>query len=275
MTIDPNVVAMVVGSPVAHSLSPVMHNAEFRRRGEERLYVAHEVARGELKSFVDSLRGGGVAGLSVTMPLKDEAYEIVDRRDAASSRCGSVNTISFDGSVVSGWNTDGDGCVRALEASGKSVVNATCAVLGAGGTGRAVVEALGRRGAREVIVINRSSEGARRAAACADAGSVGTEDDLKRANFLVNTTPVGMTGVHDDVTPIDPHLVPGSCVVLDAVYSPLATPLLTRLRDRGVETVDGLWMLVHQAALQQEIWFGFRADVTVMRNAAEAELSRR
>ena len=275
MTIEPNVVAMVVGSPVAHSLSPVMHNAEFRRRGEERLYVAREVARGELRAFVDALRGGPVAGLSVTMPLKDEAYEIVDRRDAASNRCGSVNTISFDDSVVSGWNTDGDVCVRALEMGGKSIVEATCVVLGAGGTGRAVVEALGRRGAREVFVINRSLEGAHRAAACAEVGRIGSARDVERADFLVNTTPVGMTGVHDDDTPVDPNLVPGGCVVLDAVYSPLVTPLLERLRDRGVETVDGLWMLVHQAALQQEIWFGFRADVAVMRDAAEAELSRR
>ena len=275
MTTAPNVVAMVVGSPVAHSLSPVMHNAEFRRRGEERLYVAREVVRGGLKSFVDPLRGGEVAGLSVTMPLKDEAYEIVDRRDAASSRCGSVNTISFDGPVVSGWNTDGDGCVRALEASGKTIVDATCVVLGAGGTGRAVVEAFGRRGAREVIVINRSPEGARRAATCADLASVGAADDVVRADFLVNTTPVGMSGVHDDATPVDPNLVPRECVVLDAVYSPLVTPFLARLREREVETVDGLWMLVHQAALQQEIWFGFRADVAVMRSAAEAELARR
>lgn len=266
---------MVVGSPVAHSLSPAMHNAEFRRRGENRSYGAREVARGELKTFIDSLRGGEVAGVSVTMPLKDEAFELVDRRDAASIRCGSVNTISFDDTIVSGWNTDGDGCVRALESRGKSVVDRTCVVLGAGGTGRAVVEALGRRGAREVIVINRSLEPARRAASCADTGRVGSVDDVERADFLVNTTPLGMSGVNDDVVPVDPNVVPIGCVVLDAVYSPLTTPLLSRLLVRGVETVDGLWMLVHQAALQQEIWFGFKADVAVMRNAAEAELSRR
>ena len=280
MTDSPKIVAMVVGSPVVHSLSPAMHNAEFRRRGEDRTYVAREVERGELKAFVDSLRGGEVAGLSVTMPLKDEAFEIVDRRDASSTRCGSVNTISFDGAIVSGWNTDGDGCVRALESVGKTVVDATCVVLGAGGTGRAVVEALGRRGAREVIVINRSGDAARKAASCADVGRVGSNDDVERADFVVNTTPLGMSGVNDDAVPVDPNLVPAGCVVLDAVYSPLVTPLLSALqqptfRERGVVTVDGLWMLVHQAALQQEIWFGFKADVAEMRNAAEAELSRR
>jgi shikimate dehydrogenase len=270
-----NVAAMVVGSPVVHSLSPAMHNAEFRRRGEDRIYVAREVARGELKAFIDSLRGRDLAGVSVTMPLKDEAYELVDRRDAASIRCGSVNTISFDDAIVSGWNTDGDGCVRALESSGKTVVGKTCVVLGAGGTGRAVVEALGRRGAREVIVINRSAESARRAASCADVGRVGSSGDVEGADFLVNTTPLGMSGVNDDAVPVDPSLVPSGCVVLDAVYSPLTTPLLSRLQGRDIATVDGLWMLVHQAALQQEIWFGFKADVAVMRHAAEAELSRR
>ena len=275
MSFAPNVAALVVGSPIAHSLSPAMHNAEFRRRGEDRVYVAHETMRGGLQKLVESLRGGAVAGLSVTMPLKDEAFDLVDRRDAASSRCGSVNTISFDGGVVSGWNTDGDGCVRALETTGKSVVGATCVVLGAGGTGRAVVEALGRRGAREVVVVNRSAEPARRAAACADVGVVGSVDDVTRADFLVNTTPVGMHGIDDDEMPVDPRLVPTSCVVLDAVYSPLITPMLAALGERGVTTVDGLWMLVHQAALQQEIWFGFHADVGIMRAAAEAELSRR
>ena len=275
MTVANDVVALVVGSPVAHSLSPAMHNAEFRRRGEDHSYAAHEVVRGGLRDFVASLRGGRVAGLSVTMPLKDEAFELVDRRDAASSRCGSVNTISFDDGVVSGWNTDGDGCVRALESTGKSVVEATCVVLGAGGTGRAVVEALGRRGAREVVVVNRSPEAAHRAASCADVGIVGSASDVERAGFLVNTTPVGMKDVGDDEVPIDPRLVPPGCVVLDAVYSPLVTPLLAGLRDRGVTTIDGLWMLVHQAALQQEIWFGYHADIAVMRAAAEAELARR
>jgi shikimate dehydrogenase len=275
MSVAPDVVALVVGSPVAHSLSPAMHNAEFRRRGERQTYAAHEVARGGLEKFVVSLRGGRVAGLSVTMPLKDEAFDLVDRRDAASTRCGSVNTISFDDGVVSGWNTDGDGCVRALESTGKSVVDATCVVLGAGGTGRAVVEALGRRGAREVVVVNRSSQAAHRAASCADVGIVGSASDVERADFLVNTTPVGMKGVGDDEVPIDPRLVPVECVVLDAVYSPLVTPLLAGVRDRGVTAIDGLWMLVHQAALQQEIWFGYHADVAVMRRAAEAELARR
>jgi shikimate dehydrogenase len=131
-----------------------------------------------------------------------------------------------------------------------------------------------------VIVVNRSQDAARRAAACADRGRVGSRDDVERAAFLVNTTPLGMSGVNDDAVPVDPGLVPPGCVVLDAVYSPLMTPLLSALQEprfqqRGVVTVDGLWMLVHQAALQQEIWFGFKADVAVMREAAEAELSRR
>ncbi|MEN9301254.1 MAG: shikimate dehydrogenase [Actinomycetota bacterium] len=275
MNFAPDVAALVVGSPIGHSLSPAMHNAEFRRRGESRIYVAHEVPSGGLRAFIESLRGGNIAGLSVTMPLKDEAYELVDRRDAASSRCGSVNTISFDDGVVSGWNTDGDGCVRALESSGKSVADSTCVVLGAGGTGRAVVEALGRRGAREVVVVNRTPEGARRAASCADVGVVGSPNDVERADFLVNTTPVGMQGISDEDVPVDTRLVPRDCVVLDAVYSPLITPMLAALGERGVTTVDGLWMLVYQAALQQEIWFGFRPDVAVMRAAAEAELARR
>jgi shikimate dehydrogenase len=275
VTFAANVVAMVVGSPVAHSLSPAMHNAEFARRAESSRYVAHEVPSGGLADFVESVRGGRIVGLSVTMPLKDEAFALVDRRDAASSRCGSSNTIAITAGELVGYNTDGDGCVNALESSGTSIVDRSCVVLGAGGTGRAVVEACGRRGAREVIVVNRSIEPAERAASCADNGRVGSLDDLERADFIVNTTPVGMSGVADDSTPVDPARVAAGCVVLDAVYTPLATPFLKALRSRGVTTIDGLWMLVHQAALQQRIWFDVVADVQVMRAAAEAELARR
>lgn len=270
-----NVVAMVVGSPVTHSLSPAMHNAEFSRRGDDLAYVAHEVQAGGLADFLGSIRGGRILGLSVTMPLKDEACALVDRRDAASTRCRSSNTIAISAEEVVGYNTDGDGCVQALESTGRSVVDKTCVVVGAGGTGRAVVEACGRHGAREVVVINRSPEQAERAAACADRGRVGSAEDLESADFLINTTPLGMAGVADDSMPADPKRVAAGCVVLDAVYSPLETSFLRTLRLRGVTTIDGLWMLVHQAALQQKIWFDVDADVPTMRAAAEAELTRR
>lgn len=275
MTITADVVAMVVGSPVAHSLSPAMHNAEFSRRGERSRYVAREVSAGGLAEFVQSIRGGKIVGLSVTMPLKDEAFSLVDRRDPASTRSGSCNTIAITTEGLVGYNTDGDGCVRALESLGGSLAGRSCVVLGAGGTGRAVVEACGRHGAREVVVINRSIDPATRAATCADSGRVGTLEDLERADFIVNTTPLGMSGVADDEMPVDPALVPVNCVVLDAVYTPLTTPFLLALQARGVKTIDGLWMLVQQAALQQKIWFEVDADVQVMRAAAEAELARR
>ena len=275
MTFATEIVAMVVGSPISHSLSPAMHNAEFSRRGSKFRYAAHEVTAGGLADFIRSIQGGRIVGLSVTMPLKDEACTVVDRRDEASKRCGSSNTISITADELIGYNTDGDGCVRALESSGSSVVGKSCVVLGAGGTGRAVVEACGRHGAREVVVINRSIDPANRAAACAENGRVGTMEDLEGADFLVNTTPLGMSGVAGDSMPADPARVDARCVVLDAVYSPLETPFLRALRMRGVTTIDGLWMLVYQAALQQRIWFDTDVDVQVMRAAAEAELARR
>jgi shikimate dehydrogenase len=272
---DADVVAMVVGSPIDHSLSPAMHNAEFARRSDHRRYVAHEVKAGDLAAFVHSIRGGSVRGLSVTMPLKAEAFALVGRRDAASTRCGSVNTISIGSEVLAGFNTDGDGCVRALESTGRNVAGSCCVVIGAGGAARAVVEACGRHGAREVVVLNRSSAQAEVAAACADVGRVGSPDDIGRADFLINTTPLGMSGVADDAMPVEPERIGDHCLVLDAVYSPLVTKFVHALRSRGVEVLDGLSMLVHQAALQQRIWFGVDADVRVMRGAAEVELSRR
>jgi shikimate dehydrogenase len=269
-------VAAVIGSPVRHSLSPAIHNAAFAAAGLDWVYVAFEVAPGQAVDALDAMRTLGLAGLSVTMPHKEAVAAAVDRLDPAASALAAVNTVVVDrhGALV-GHNTDGAGFVDSLRADGgveprgRRVV-----VLGAGGAARAVVDALARAGASEVVVVNRTAARAEVAAALAGpVGRVGSAVDVSDADVVVNATSVGMAGVGADAElAVDPDRLRAGQVVVDLVYHPLDTPLLRAARAAGAVGVDGLGMLVHQAALQQLLWTGHSPDVAVMRAAALAEL---
>lgn len=273
MTVD-RVIAAVVGHPVSHSLSPAMHNDEFRRRGVSGSYGAFDVTESDFAAFVSTHRDSGMRGISVTMPLKDAAFDIVDARDDWAQRSRSVNTIIFgDDGRVKGADTDGRGCVEALKRVGCDPVGARCMVLGAGGAARSIVVALGLAGAASIVVVNRSADKGKEAAACSPVGRLGTSEEAASCDIIVNATPVGMGG--SDETPLEAGVIPSGAFVLDAVYAPLSTRFLRDAGDRGAIPIDGLWMLVHQAVLQQAEWFGVLADAEAMRASAEAELARR
>lgn len=271
-------IAAVVGHPVSHSLSPAMHNDALRRRGSTDSYGAHDVTEEEFAAFLAQLRGTALRGLSVTMPLKDAAFDLVDHRDAFAQRSRSVNTIAFDvDGRMRGSDTDGQGCIEALRRFGCELADARCMVLGAGGAARSIIVALDIAGAREVIVVNRTVDKANEAAACARVGRVGRAEEALSCDVIVNATPVGMALADDSAqaTPLEASLIPSGAYVLDAVYKPLETRLLREAAARGATTIDGLWMLVHQAALQQAAWFGVQGDADAMRASAEAELACR
>jgi shikimate dehydrogenase len=255
-----------------------MHDGEMQRRGMAGSYVAYDVTEEQFGDFLAQSRGTALRGLSVTMPLKDAAFDLVDIRDDFAQRSRSVNTITFaqDGRMR-GSDTDGRGCVEALARFGCVVAGKRCMVLGAGGTARSIVVALDFAGAQEVLVVNRSIDRAKEAAACAVTGRVASVDEASVCDVIVNATPVGMDLANGNVnaSPIDSRLISQGACVLDAVYNPLATQFLRQAADRGATTVDGLWMLVHQAVLQQAEWFGAVADADSMRASAEAELARR
>lgn len=268
------VLAAVVGHPVSHSLSPAMHNGEFRRRGVLGVYAAYDVIESDFGSFISTNRDSGIRGLSVTMPLKDAAFDVVDARDDWAQRSRSVNTIIFDDDGrVKGADTDGRGCVDALQRFGCNPEGARCMVLGAGGAARSIVVALGLAGADSILVVNRSADRGKEAAACSPVGRLGAPEEATSCNIIVNATPVGMGG--GDETPLAADNIPTGAFVLDAVYAPLNTRFLRDAADRGAIPVDGLWMLVHQAVLQQAAWFDVHADAEAMRTSAEAELARR
>ena len=271
-------VAGVIGSPVRHSLSPVIHNAAFRHHGDDWVYVAFDIGDTDARVAIDAVRVLGVTALSVTMPYKERVIDSLDEVTVEALAVRSVNTIirREDGTLL-GATTDGEGCVAALLRHSASLEHVV--VVGAGATARAVIAACVAHGAR-VTCINRSAERAADAVAVGESISAGSTrhgavDDIATATVLVNTTPLGMTGVAPDEMPVPRESLHRGLVVLDAVYHPLDTPLLRAARDVGARAVDGLEMLVAQAALQQELWLGRRPDHDVMRTAALDELDRR
>lgn len=273
-------VAAVIGSPVSHSLSPAMYRAALHSHGVDGDYQAVECTGSDVGALVADLQSQGVRGLSVTMPLKEKIVSVVDSLDEDAQLLNAVNCVVLDSSHTTGYNTDGDGCCDALmEQGGAQLFGATVVLLGAGGTGRSVALALGRRGAH-VVVVNRSPDHAQELVqrlhnVIAQKGGsvrVGTIDDIADATVVVNTTSVGMNSTE---TIVPRSMLCAQHIVLDAVYQPLETTLLSDARAVGATVVDGLWMLVQQARRQCVLQFGWKPSAEVMREAAERELRAR
>ncbi len=259
--------ACVIGWPIKHSRSPIIHRHWLAELGIEGDYVRHAVEPEQAAAFFAALPDGPFVGCNVTVPHKEAAFAAVDQADAVATALGAVNTIWLEHGRRLGSNTDAEGFIANLDqrAPGFDANPGPAIVLGAGGAARAVIWALKERGFAPIHVINRTRD---RAEAMAERfGSVvrpaGWEDLpglLPAASLLVNTTSLGMEGQPPLV--IDLAAAPGSLLVTDIVYIPLETPLLAAARTRGLRTVDGLGMLLHQAVPGFERWFGTRPTVT-------------
>jgi shikimate dehydrogenase len=272
--------AAVIGDPVRHSLSPVMHNAAFAGAGLDWLFVALAVERGAGARAMDAIRVLGIEGLSVTMPHKADAAAACDEVRGDAARLRSVNCVSRGpGGTLVGESTDGEGFLRSLREEGHDPGGSTALVLGAGGAGRAVVLALAQAGARVRVA-------ARRAAAAADAAQLapGTETvdwaavgaAARASDLIVNATPIGMGEGGDDgpraALPLGPGDLGPAQVVADLVYHPRRTALLELAAAGGAACVEGLGMLVHQGAIAFERWTGTVAPVEVMRAAVISKI---
>jgi shikimate dehydrogenase len=272
-------VAAVIGDPVAQSLSPAMHNAVFHQRKLDWTYVAMEVHEDALAGVLQTLGGKSINAFSITMPHKETVFEMLSNAsnnlgdvDESARAAQSVNTIAISNGRLIGSNTDGDGCCNAIEQSGVGIPGSRVVIVGAGGTARAIVATLARRGASDIAVINRTESRAQDVIASVAVARIGTVADIATANILINATSVGMGS---QGTPVESAQLHSSLVVLDAVYHPLETTLLRDAKRAGAKTVDGLWMLVHQGALQQLAWIKEIGDVQLMRQAALDELANR
>lgn len=264
-------VAGVIGHPIGHSRSPAIVGAAFRSAGLDWAYGAFDVAPGAGAAAVAAMRTLGLGGLSVTMPHKHDVIAALDRLDPAAEALGAVNCIAWDGAELVGHNTDGPGLVASLRAEGIDPAGLRCGLLGAGGAARSVAWALGEAGAAEVAIVNRTASSARIAAELAGAaGRVADAAALGAVDLIINATSVGM-GVEPGATapvPLDPALLGPQHTVVDLVYTPLTTPLLAAAEQAGARPIDGLGMLVHQAALAVERWTGIVPDLAAMAAAA-------
>jgi shikimate dehydrogenase len=263
----------VIGHPVRHSLSPLLHNTAFGVLGLNWASVAFEVAPDEVADALSGMRALGLAGLSVTMPHKEATAELVDECSEIASTLGAVNCVWNRDGVLRGENTDGAGFLASLARGADfDPVGKRCLIVGAGGAARAVAIALVGAGVASVTVVNRTAARAEAIAGLSwakgivAAGAVGDEQDAAQADLVVNATPLGMVGQSDSGEPwlVDPALLHGGQVVADLIYVPRPTAWLAAAAASGARTVDGLGMLVHQAAAQLELWTGLPAPVEEM-----------
>lgn len=258
--------AFVIGHPIAHSRSPKIHGYWLKNYGISGSYEAIDVAPGDLSAFLSALARDGFAGGNVTIPHKEAVFAAVNRRDEAAEQIGAVNTLWLeDGSLCAG-NTDAHGFAANLDEYAPGWAgNGAAVVLGAGGAARAIIHALKERGVRDIRIVNRTRARAEElrdqfGAGISAHGSEATDELTTDAGLLINTTALGMHG--NEGLPADPARLPSHAIVTDIVYVPLETPLLAAARQRGLKTVDGLGMLLHQAVPGFERWFGRRPDVT-------------
>lgn len=269
-TTDATAVYGVAGAPIAHSLSPPMHNAGFAATGLDAVYVPFEATSvDDLMMLVDTL---GVVGLSVTAPFKESILDHVREVDPVGRQVGAVNTLRADKDGWSGLNTDVPGFLAPLDARG-GVRGVRGAVLGAGGAARAVAVGLASRGAQVTVCARRAERAA--AVARLAGGTVGDWPPRPESwDLLVNTTPEG-TSPQVTHTPIPAAALRGGRIVYDLVYNPGRTRLMRDAEAAGCETIGGLDMLVAQATRQFAWWCGSRPSTQLFRTAALGALSAR
>ncbi len=272
--------AYLFAHPAKHSLSPAMHNAALHALGIDARYEAREVSPKILGSALEGLRTSGAWGANLSIPHKEHALEWLDHVDDAARAIGAVNTVVVRDAALHGFNTDGLGFMRSLEQAGlMSVAGLEVLLLGAGGAARGVGYALRAAGAR-VAIWNRTYARAVQLAAELELEAVSDanlQSKVRAAQLLVNTTAVGLEDTRS--SPLPDGLLPDDGWVCDIVYRPLETKLLRDAAQAGLQTIDGLGMLVHQGALALEKWLGAQGiagkpDASVMRAAALERLGK-
>ncbi len=258
--------AFVVGHPIAHSRSPLIHGYWLETLGIAGSYERIDVHPDAIDAFLRGLPQSGFAGGNVTIPHKEAAHRLADRLDPAAEAIGAANTLWLEEGLLCAGNTDAHGFTANLDQEAHGWRQArTALVLGAGGAARAVVFALKEAGFGDIRLVNRTLA---RAQELADRFGSGVSahgweaagELAADAGLLVNTSSLGMAG--KETPSLDVSRLPDGAVVTDIVYVPLETPLLAAARRRGLVAVDGLGMLLHQAVPGFERWFGARPEVT-------------
>ena len=267
----------ILGHPVGHSLSPRIHNAALRSQGVDAVYLAFDVTPDELSQAIQGIRAMRVMGANITVPHKEQAATLVDTLDPLAARVGAINTIVNQDGRLTGYNTDVMGFSAALASVRPDLQDARCLVVGAGGAARAVVAALAQQRAKTITVANRTES--RSIQLCEDAEQWGDSECVARpiadltalvrdADILVNASSIGMAETIKE-SPIPVDILTGHHLVVDLVYGPRPTTLVTGAVSHGAVAIDGLEMLLRQAAESYKLWTGRTAPIQIMRASIE------
>lgn len=273
----------LIGDPVAHSISPAMHNAAFAAYGIPEEYVLWPTPAANLPERVTLLRSDKMRGANVTLPHKSAVMPLIDTVDHVAQAIGAVNTIvRTSGGGLHGLNTDAPGFIRALQSAEYQVQGGRAVLLGSGGAARAVAYALIQDGVRSLVIANRTIDHAvallKNLECVVDTMPsthiVGLDDQelskqIEHADLLVNATSAGLDG---RTLPLDPEHIHAGLLVVDLIYH--QTPFLSAATDRGAVTQDGLEMLVQQGAIAFEAWTNHAAPTDIMRQAAKKALEK-
>ena len=276
----------LLGSPVAHSISPLMHNASFEALGLDYAYLCFDVGTDRLKEAVEGLRAMGARGWNLTMPDKNLMCQLADKLSPASEISGAVNTIVNDDGVLTGYTTDGTGYMRAAEEAGFPLPGKVMTLLGGGGAATAILVQAALDGMKEIRVFNRKSPTFDRLSAIAGQLNRRTDclvtvhpledtEDLRASiadsDILTNATNIGMAP-HTDACPIpDASFLRPELIVSDIIYNPRQTKLLQMASETGCPFFNGLYMLLYQGAASFELWTGRKMPVELIKEKYFAE----
>ncbi|MDZ4197850.1 MAG: shikimate dehydrogenase [Kiritimatiellia bacterium] len=273
----------VLGHPIGHTLSPLLHNTAFAHLGWKAIYLAFDVLPDRIGEVLQAMRDMGFRGVNLTIPLKEAAFACLDRRDASAQLVQSVNTVEFTPGGLIGHSTDGDGFLRATrEAFGEGPEGRSFFVLGAGGAGRAVALTAAAAGAASVVLTDVDSDRARRVAreirdrcqAC-EARAVPAdqaETSASACDWIVQATPLGLRP--DDPLPLPPRTFHPAHRVFDLVYGRADTPTTRAAREAGARASTGLDMLLYQGVRSFEIWTGQTPPVDLLRSVLRKAVER-
>lgn len=268
----------LIGDPIEHTVSPMIHNTAFQKLGLNYMYLAFKVKKDMLKKAIDGVKALNIRGLNVTIPHKIEVIKYLDEVDETAKKIGAVNTIVNNDGILKGYNTDGKGALMAIKESGLDLKDKIVVIVGAGGAARAISYYVALEKPGKIIILNRTLERARKLAkdliketkVCCETRILEADqvrESLSDANLLINCTPVGM---HPNVeeTPVPKDCLRKNMTVMDIVYNPLKTGLLKNALEIGCKIINGLDMLVNQAALSFKIWTGMDAPLEIMKKVA-------
>jgi shikimate dehydrogenase len=278
----------IIGYPIGHTLSPLMHNTAIKELGLDFLYLPFEVKKENIALAMGGLKGLGISGINVTIPHKESVIPYLDALDDNAKFIGAVNTIKLEDGRLKGYNTDGLGFLKSLkadaqeDAKGKNII-----ILGAGGASRAIAVQMALEKANSIIIANRTAERGKQlveyissklkaqsskllmAVSLKDSSLI---ENFREADIIINTTSVGMKDRDTQLFPY--NYISDKHLVCDIVYKPIETRLLKEASARGARILNGIGMLIYQGSLSFKIWTGHEMPVDAVRKVLMEELSK-